>query len=189
MRSTNLFRLGLLTCLLVASILFVNTSPVDAKRKPGPTPTPTAAPTPTPTPVLTADISVAVTAPTSVGSNQPISYTITVTNNGPEAAPDVQFCSKLSVEGLALTGFDAGPFYVVIGSGGGRYPDCTIFGGLSSPLDPGMSVAMSYEIDTASYKIIDPNLKDITNTVDSSSTTTDPNSLNNTQVVVTTVGP
>lgn len=178
----------LLSGVLVLLLLVSFSDSVEAKKKPRPTPTPTPTatptpsptPTPTPIPIGVSDIFVLVIAPSNVASNEPIRYDIIVTNNGPDTANDVQFCSKLNT-GLALAGHEPGSWSLRYGSGDGRYADsdCDVWAWVST-IAPNTSEAMSYEIFVTGPKTV-------TNTVDASAQENDPSSSNNTMTVETVV--
>lgn len=182
---------------LIFSLFFIasffhTTIPVEAK-KPQPTPTPTRLPTPTPTRTPTpsptpnptptlgvANLVLTVSAPTQTQTIQPILYTITITNLGPDPAHDVEFCSTLTPHEFALQGLDQGTWdSLVIGGASSRYPYCSVWGE-ETLLAVGSSVYMSYSIGESQ-----PITK--INTVETSSLDLDPDWANNSATVTTAV--
>lgn len=178
--------------LMVSFLMFFGARFSEAK-KPTPTPKPTSTPTVTPTPTLTltptptptlgmANLYLNVSGPSQVQSGQIISYTISVTNLGPDVARNVEFCSALSPSGFGLADFDEGTWdSLVIGGASGRYLNCSMWGSKSF-LPPGGSVYMSYAISDVLHITV-------TNTIETSSINFDSDLSNNISVINTTITP
>src|SRR5262249_17563920 len=121
-------------------------------------------------PAVSADLDVAINAPSSVTLGDNLTYTITVTNNGPAVAPDIALTSALQPN-VALVSLPPG-----CAGGLGGFISC---GPL--PLASGTSVQLTIVVKA----LVTPA---ITNTVTvTSPTTQDPFPANNTTAAITTV--
>ncbi len=139
---------------------------------PSATPTPTPVPTPTPTPVF-ADLVLTKTGfPNPVFTDKDLTYTINVTNNGPNAADTVEMSDPLPPQ----TTFVSATAPCTLISATVRCELGTMASGASTTL-------------TIVVHVNVPGGGSVTNTASCTSNTSDPNLVNNSQTITTTVNP
>lgn len=141
-----------------------------------PTPTPTTVPTPTPTPVF-ADLSLTKTGiPNPVLTNNDLTYTITVTNLGSNPASNVQVSDPLPPN----TTFQSVTSNCTPLTVGGNGTVRCMLGTL--PASGSATITLVVHVNVAGGG-------SVTNTATVTSDTLDPNLLNNSQTITTTVNP
>ena len=113
------------------------------------------------------DLAITKTGPASTTANGQITYTITVTNNGPSTAANVTI-NDLTPTGLALVSTTGG---------------CPLF-----PCNLGTMTNGQVKTITATYGIVSQNVPSFTNTASVASANSDPVSTNNSASATTTVG-
>ena len=122
-----------------------------------------------------ADMSVTISAPSSVAPNASLPYTITVTNNGPANATGVTMSDPVPA-GLQPIGISGPGCEIQLNVGTGQYTVFCSVGALAN----GASATITYSVTPTATGTL-------TNTATVAATQTDPNTANNTATVNTTV--
>jgi uncharacterized repeat protein (TIGR01451 family) len=127
-----------------------------------------------------ADLSVTKTdSPDPVIAGNQVTYTVTVTNNGPSSAQNVSLTDSIPA-GTTLTGFGSGTNLETCSASSAEQINCRSFSSLAS----GASLTLVYTLNV-SNTVAGGTI--LSNTATVSSSTTDPNTANNSVTATTTV--
>ena len=130
-----------------------------------------------------ADVQVSLSAPTNVSAGNPLTYTLSVTNNGPNDAQNVQFTDSLPYNtGFASLVQTSGPAFTTSTPTAGY--SGSIYGSIST-LASGATAVFTIVVQV-NGNVANGTILNLTASVYSN--TFDPNSSNNSQTVSTTVG-